>query len=73
MKNISAVGRPRTITTDKLDSIQRMAKARSINLVKTCKMQHIGYGSVLAAAKALKHPVLKMVKRYKARTPKTTA
>jgi hypothetical protein len=72
MKDISTVGRPRTITTDKLDSIQRMAKARSLNLVKTCKMQHVNYGSVLAAAKALRHPVQKLVKRYKARS-KTAA
>lgn len=72
MKNISTVGRPRIVTTEKLDSIQRMAKARSISLTKTCRMQHVNYGTVIAAARTLKHPVQKLIKVYKART-KTAA
>lgn len=70
MKNINAVGRPRVVTADKLDSIKRMAQARSISLVKTCRMQHVNYGTVISAARVLKHPVQKLIKVYRARIAK---
>ncbi len=65
-----SVGRPRVIGNEKLDSIVRMAKARKLTLKKVCNMQHVNYGSVLAAANALSHGVLALVKKYKPRAAK---
>ena len=48
-----SVGRPRTIDNDKLNSIKRMAKARSMSLKKVCAIQHVNYGSVIAAAREM--------------------
>ena len=70
MKNVNKVGRPRVVGVDKLDSIKRMADARSISLIKTCRMQHVNYGTILAAAKTLKHPLTKLIKVYAERKAK---
>ena len=62
-----SVGRPRVIGNDKLNSIRRMAKARDLSLKKVCAVQHVNYGSVIAAARTLAHPVQKLIKVYRAR------
>ena len=54
MKNATPqVGRPRTITTEKLDSLMEAAKKMNGSLTKACRSQHKNYQSVLNAATTL--------------------
>ena len=66
MTNATA-GRPRTITAAKLDMVKRMVVARKLSLKKVCAIQHVKYGSVIAAVNTLGHSLRKMVKVYRVR------
>ena len=72
MKNATPqVGRPRTITTEKLDSLMNAAKKMNGSLTKACRSQHKNYQSVLNAANTLGHPIKALVKVYAPRKKKT--
>lgn len=70
---VGRVGRPREVDADRLDKVVALMKARNLNITKACKMAHIGYGTALAAAKTLNHPLQSLKKVYKPRQAKTTA
>lgn len=67
------MARPRSITKESLDSIQESAKKFNGSLIKACRQRHKRYGSVLAAARVLNHPILGLVRSYAPRKNKQVA